>query len=137
MKLFDNTLTNLEHALDARLLRQNVLHSNLANVDTPSYQPKEVNFEAAMAQAEDASGTGSSEVGAARISVEGESHTIRTVGPVVVNEPGAHGGLDGNGVDSDRTLVALAQNGLQYGAVAKAAGKKLAILRYVASDGAA
>ena len=56
MKLFDNTLTNLEHALDARLLRQNVLNSNLANADTPSYQPKEVNFEAAMAEAESASG---------------------------------------------------------------------------------
>jgi flagellar basal-body rod protein FlgB len=34
-------------------------------------------------------------------------------------------------------MVALAQNGLQYSASAKAAGKKLAILRYVASDGAA
>ena len=44
---------------------------------------------------------------------------------------------DGNAVDLDRAMVALAQNGLQYAASAKAAGKKLAILRYVASDGAA
>ena len=38
-------------------------------------------------------------------------------------------------VDLDRTMVALAENGLQYGASARAAGKKLAILRYVSSDG--
>jgi flagellar basal-body rod protein FlgB len=34
-------------------------------------------------------------------------------------------------------MAGLAENGLQYGASAKAAGKKLAILRYVVSDGAA
>jgi hypothetical protein len=32
-------------------------------------------------------------------------------------------------------MVALAENGMQYGASARAAGKKLAILRYVSSDG--
>ncbi len=50
---------------------------------------------------------------------------------------GSAPGIDGNAVDADRALVALAENALQYGAVARAAGKKLAILRYVASDGAA
>ena len=34
-----------------------------------------------------------------------------------------------------QTMVAMAENGLQYGAAARAAGKKLAILRYVANDG--
>jgi hypothetical protein len=32
-------------------------------------------------------------------------------------------------------MVALAENGLQYGAVARTASKKLAILKYVANDG--
>jgi flagellar basal-body rod protein FlgB len=32
---------------------------------------------------------------------------------------------------------AIAENAIQYGAAARAAAKKLAILRYVASDGAA
>jgi flagellar basal body rod protein FlgB len=45
--------------------------------------------------------------------------------------------IDGNGVDLDRTMAALAENGLQYAAGARAAGKKLAILRYVVSDGGA
>ena len=43
---------------------------------------------------------------------------------------------DGNRVDLDRTMTALAENGLEYSAGSRAASKKLAILRYVASDGA-
>ncbi|MGD0839194.1 MAG: hypothetical protein ABSB49_21365, partial [Polyangia bacterium] len=37
--------------------------------------------------------------------------------------------------DLDRTMVAMAENALQYAASARAAGVKLGILRYVASDG--
>jgi flagellar basal body rod protein FlgB len=43
--------------------------------------------------------------------------------------------LDGNRVDLDRTMAELATNGMQYNAGARVAGKKLAILRYVSSDG--
>jgi flagellar basal-body rod protein FlgB len=50
---------------------------------------------------------------------------------------GAGAGLDGNAVDVDRALAAVAENAIQYNAAARAAQKKLAILRYVASDGAA
>ncbi len=48
---------------------------------------------------------------------------------------GTSAGLDRNSVDLDRTMVAMAENALLYGAAARAASKKLAILRYVASDG--
>ena len=42
MKLFDATLGHLEHALDTRLLRQNTLAGNIANADTPGYQPRDL-----------------------------------------------------------------------------------------------
>jgi flagellar basal body rod protein FlgB len=48
---------------------------------------------------------------------------------------GTKGNLDGNGVDLDKTMVELSRNALLYGAAAKATSKKLAILRYVATDG--
>lgn len=113
MKLFDDTLTQLSNALDVRLYKQNVLAGNLANVDTPGYQPADVDFGKAMEAAD-----GKRDLSSAM--VEGQSE-------------GA--GLDGNGVDLDQTMVALAENGLQYGAVARTASKKLAILKYVANDG--
>ncbi len=120
MKIFDASLARLERSMDVRLARHGVLASNLANVDTPAYQPKDVDFEAAMAVAsgfEDPTGGGDSGDMPLRAAVS------------------AAPGLDGNGVDLDRTMAALAENALQYGASARAAGKKLAILRYVASDG--
>jgi hypothetical protein len=54
MKVFDNTLARLERALDVRLIRQNVLAANVANVDTPGFRPKDVDFTAAMSAIEGA-----------------------------------------------------------------------------------
>jgi flagellar basal-body rod protein FlgB len=158
MKLFDKTLTTLERSLDARLLRQNLLAGNLANVDTPGFVPRELDFEAAMArsQSQDALPAASASTGAGQLSVEGPAipslpSLPSLTGPgalsgarpgagalsPIVTAQGAGAGLDGNAVDLDRTLASIAENTIQYGASAKAAGKKLAILRYVASDGAA
>lgn len=138
MKLFDSTLTTLERSLDARLLRQNVLAGNLANADTPSFTPKDVDFEKAMAEQAVPSAQPTTVPAHARhLPLEGAGPLAPTESGLVVQAEGATPGIDGNGVDLDRTMVALAQNALQYGASAKAAGKKLAILRFVASDGAA
>ncbi len=138
MKLFDKTMTVLEQALDVRLAQQNVLAGNLANVDTPGYRPREIDFTAAMSSAQQDA-----------LSVEGPRAPVVTLGGAVTEAPparddlssaittgqGSAAGLDGNAVDLDRTMVAMAQNAIQYGASARAAAKKLAILRYVASDG--
>ena len=129
MKLFDQTLQLLERSLDTRLERHNVLASNLANADTPGFQPRDVDFATAMqnAVADIASNAHAGE--------PGQSLKRPPLPTVVGRMAGAAAGIDGNTVDADRTLVSLAENGLQYGASAKVAAKKLAILRYVASDG--
>jgi flagellar basal-body rod protein FlgB len=137
MKVFDRTLATLERALDARSVRHNVLAGNLANANTPGFVPREVDFQAAMAQA------ASAREEPAPAAAPGEIPLAAAAGPAspgpagapVVPGQGAAAGLDGNAVDVDRALVALAENAIQYGATARAAGKKLAILRYVASDG--
>jgi len=139
VRIFDATLQTLERALDVRLARQGVLAGNVANADTPGYQPRELDFAAAMASA----GTGAG----SRPTVEGTLRAgdvaLAAAGSLAPNAPeefvaevpGAAAGIDGNAVDLDRTLVAVSENALQYGASARAAGKKLAILRYAASDG--
>jgi flagellar basal-body rod protein FlgB len=141
MKIFDSTLARLEKSLDVRLARHNVLSANIANVDTPGYVAKDVDFKAAMAAANGTAGTGNAET--MTLAATDESHlgpgavTIgnRAADIPLVDAAGSAPSLDGNKVDLDRTMVALAENGLQYGASARAAGKKLAILRYVSSDG--
>jgi len=135
VKLFDRTLGRLETALDARLLRHNVLAGNLANADTPGFAPREVDFAAAMAQAEAGRAERASAPPGEIPLAAADGAGPRGAGSPVVPVDGAAAGIDGNAVDVDRALTALAENALQYGATARAAGKKLAILRYVASDG--
>ena len=51
MKLFSNTVSTLENALNYSSLKQKVVSQNIANVDTPNYKAKEVSFKAAFEQA--------------------------------------------------------------------------------------
>ncbi len=139
MKIFDATLSTLERSLDVRLARQAVLAGNVANADTPGFQPKDLDFRAAM----DAAAPGQAAPPSATARLRAGDVPLTLAGGLSATDPGAFvgevagaaAGLDGNAVDLDRTLAAVAENALQYGASAKAAGKKLAILRYVANDG--
>ena len=139
MKIFDATLTTLERSLDVRLARQSVLAGNVANADTPGFQPRELDFTAAMAAAAPGAGQRPSVEGSPRVGdvALGSAGALAPSAPeaFVAEVPGAAPGIDGNAVDLDRTLVAVSENAMQYGASARAAGKKLAILRYVANDG--
>lgn len=135
MKIF-NELGTLERALDVRGQRHTVLAGNLANADTPGFAPLDVDFEDAMAAGELAAG----ELAAGGAAAGGDASAAeRAAGmaaaPRSAEELAGRPGLDGNSVDVDKTMIALAENGMQYGAAARAASKKLGILRYVASDG--
>ena len=134
MKLFDTTTAKLQAALDVRLERQNVLNGNLANLDTPGYSPRELDFDKALAAAEATPKRSVESVREGFIPVEGPRATAGG-SPFVHVATELQGGLDGNGVDLDKTMGELARNSLLYGAAAKAVGKKLALLRYVATDG--
>jgi|SRR5450631_271610 len=137
MKVFDTTLARLERALDVRLVRQNVLSTNIANVDTPGFRPKDVDFTASMVAIEGAhsEGTVSLPTSPTVGSSPAESSDLAMRELPIVDVPAGGASFDGNTVDLDRTMVAMAENALQYSAAARAAGKKLALLRYVASDG--
>ena len=139
MKIFDATLKTLEQALDVRLVEQNVLAGNVANADTPGYKPKELDFSVAMKAAHaEASGEMMATTNPGHMGPNGASGTnvsdIAT--SLIVQGRGTSPSYDGNGVDLDRAMAGMAENGLQYGASAKAAGKKLAILRYAIDGGA-
>ena len=137
MKLFDATLSSLERALDVRLTRQAVLAGNVANADTPGFVARELDFAAAMDAATSPLGGPSiaTPVRPGDLPVGAAGGAPASPERFVVDDPAAAPGLDGNAVDLDRTMGAIAENAIQYGAAAKAAAKKLAILRYVASDG--
>lgn len=149
MKLIDSTMAELQRALDVRMRRHDVLAGNVANADTPGYVARDLDFDLAMANARQVALS-------PPLALTGEPGAFLPVAPPASAPPappapsaaaaigqegplvpmtGTSPGLDRNAVDLDRTMVAMAENALLYGAAARAASKKLAILRYVASDG--
>ncbi|MDP4105865.1 MAG: flagellar basal body rod protein FlgB, partial [Bacillota bacterium] len=48
MKLFSNTFTSLEQALNYSSLKQKVISQNIANADTPNYKAQDVSFKAIL-----------------------------------------------------------------------------------------
>ncbi len=91
MPLFDTTHLALERALS----------DNLANANVPGYQRQDVDFHGTLQQA----------MGAGRAGLERASFAIQQTGEGAVR-------ADGGTVDVDRESAELAQNGLEYQALA-------------------
>ena len=135
MKLFDATLDALSRSMDARLLRHSVLAGNLANANTPGYEPRDVDFGKALAAVTPPELPASPSMPAHEGFLPLNAAATPALPATLTSGAASSASLDGNKVDADRTMVEMATNALQYSAAAKAAGKKLALLRYVASDG--
>ena len=111
MSLFDTTQLSLEAALRGSSLRQTLLTDNLANVNTPGYQRKDVDFHATLASAMD---TGEA--------LETLSFSPATDGARTVR-------ADGSGIDADQESAELAKNALEYQALVSVAGTRTGILQ--------
>jgi flagellar basal-body rod protein FlgB len=95
MEIFDTTQAALAAAMSGAAQRQNAIADNIANVDTPGYQRRDVDFHSALQNAL-ASGTSPS--------VDASASPVRA---------------DGNTVDIDRESAAEASNGLEYEALSQ------------------
>ena len=111
MSLFDTTQLSLEAALRGSSLRQTLLTDNLANVNTPGYQRKDVDFHATLA---DAMQTGESLDTLAFSPSTDSSRVVRA---------------DGSGIDPDQESAELAKNALEYQALVSVAGTRTSILQ--------
>ncbi|MGV1048949.1 MAG: flagellar basal body rod protein FlgB [Solirubrobacterales bacterium] len=112
MSVFDPTQLILVRAISGATLRNTVLANNVANADTPGFQPGDVDFHAAL---RGAIGAGSEAIEAAQISPE--------QGPPIALRS------DGNGVDAEAESAKLAENGLELGALVQFAGARVQIMR--------
>lgn len=90
-QLLDTQL--LENSLDASSLRQQVIAHNIANLNTPGYQPQSVSFETELRQAIE----------------EGGSEDARQVRPQVMDQPGH--------TNVHNEMASLAKNQIMYNAL--------------------
>jgi flagellar basal-body rod protein FlgB len=110
MSLLDATQSALESAMSGAELRNTLLTQNLANVDTPGYQPEDVNFQSTLQQAIQS----------------GQSPTSVAFQPYTES---ASTGADGNGVSPEQQEAALSQNGLLYETLTQIASQRESILQ--------
>jgi flagellar basal-body rod protein FlgB len=132
--LIDPTTAILKQALDGLTSRQSAISSNLANIDTPGYQPQVVDFESALQQEVASMGFGSTGAPAAPSSGPSADVAMATSNPrhyatVDSSFTGQPGGAnsttsetlrnDSNQVDLETEMTALTQTQIKYSAVSR------------------
>ncbi len=117
MRVFvrDDTFVALSRALDAVSLRHEVIADNIANVNTPGFKAKSVEFETQLKAA---------------LARRDPAH----IRPVIKEDP-LPVRRDGNSVDIDLEMAKLAEATILYSALSRLISDRLALLRSVVSEG--
>ena len=109
--------------------RHAVLAGNVANTDTPGYRPLELergavvsNLDLELARTSD-------------LHQDSLGTTDPGTGETFYDDEGAEAGLDGNTVSVDRELAKVDANRVRYTATSRIISKRMAALRYAATDG--
>lgn len=112
----DSALGIHAQALTVRSRRAEVLAANLANVDTPNYKARDIDFRAALAQAQQ----GQAAAGGLQLAATQPGHVAGAIGAdaaagleLLYRQP-AQSAIDGNTVDAQREHADFMQNALQY-----------------------
>ncbi|HTN72822.1 MAG TPA: flagellar basal body rod protein FlgB [Methylomirabilota bacterium] len=138
LRLFNFTQQLLELSMRVRGARHEVLSANIANVDTPGYRPRDVDFGSIMRSAAemDDSSAGSREQQMERLLTSLDLQTA-IYEPTIPNNQHGEDRLDGNSVGLDQQIALLNENSLSYEASLTLLSRTLAKLRYVISEGRA
>ncbi len=99
----------IHRALDATWERNGAIAQNIANVDTPGYKRKTVSFEEELREAMESKDFKKSDADKIEITVSEDNRNLNMR-------------LDGNNVDIDAEMAALAKNTIRYNALAQMAG---------------
>lgn len=132
----DNALRFQQDALSLLTQRQNLLASNIANVDTPGYLAKDIDFSSQLKRAVEHN---TSTTRPLSLSLTSSSH-IPAAAPTLDNgqvlyripdQPTA----DGNTVDMDRERVNFADNNMKYQTSLTVLGSQIKNMMSVISQG--
>lgn len=96
-KLFGSHTTNLSNSLDRTSLRQKLLAGNLANIDTPGFKRRDVDFGIELAKAD---------------GVLRPERSLQNRPPIRTENGSIR--LDGNSVDLEKEVFAVAETELRY-----------------------
>jgi flagellar basal-body rod protein FlgB len=124
----------LERMLDVSTKRQALIAGNIANVDTPGYQTRDLDFESAMKAA-----VGEEERPAAEMVTTEPGHLQGTASLPLEGYEFEPSGLprrnDLNNVSIDREMLSLAKTAGRYNVAIELIRKRIALLKYAIMDG--
>lgn len=132
--LFDKTIGGLASSISLRQMRNNVTASNIANAETPGYHAKKLDFEEALSRALDTDGMNALSTSSPDHFALGSVAASKTRPDVYENPEGAVSN-DGNTVDLEKEMSAQSENTILYKAALQLINKKMAALKYAATEG--
>ena len=107
-----------EQALDLSARRHELLSGNIANVDTPNYVPRDIDFRAALDR---------------ELTLDGTQ--LETSGLQAQDRMDVPPRLDGNQVDLDKELTLFASNRTFHELATEVVSRRLALMRYAIDEG--
>lgn len=129
MKLFDQTMSMLERSLDYSSLKNSVISNNIANVDTPNYKAKNVEFKSVLNEAL------TNQIEAKRTHPKHIPFSIdRTPFQIVSNQQTMYN-HNRNNVDIDKEMSELAKNQIYYRGLVDRINGKFSTLQTVIRGG--
>ncbi len=129
MKIEEGVLDRLKLFLDYAARKQQVVSSNLANAETPGYRAKDLRFSDVLQE----------ELTGAPIRRTDPRHLPGKPTLARLRETAAAGGdslgYDGNNVDLDKEMTALAENVLKFSVATRMVQQRMHLLRSVIKEG--
>ena len=121
-------------ALDVRAMRQDMISSNIANVDTPFYRPRDVDFGSALVQKkaqllnQHSDKLALAQTDSKHIPLNNEKETTK---PKIFFRDGHMARNDGNSVDLDVETTEMSKNSIMFNALIQANKKDTMIFKSV------
>ena len=118
----------LRNALNASSMRQEIISSNISNVNTDNYKMGQVQFESLLSQANNS----------LKLEQTNDLHIgfddLSQIDPLVTKKTGTAVKENGNNVDIDMEMTNQAQNSLYYNALVTQMNAKLRLLNTAISS---
>jgi flagellar basal-body rod protein FlgB len=129
----DDAISAATLALKGLAARQQTISSNIANVDTPGYSAKAVDFETMLQHTLNSSAkqVSMSKSSSLHMDTKTSSSSFYTTS----NRAGGTYREDGNNVDIDTELIDMSETNIKYQAISQEISSKLLLLKSIAQGG--
>jgi flagellar basal-body rod protein FlgB len=129
----DDAISAASLALKGLAARQQTISSNVANVDTPGYSAKQVDFETMLQHTLKGSTSQVSMLKSNKLHLDSANSSSSFY--TTSNRAGGTYREDGNNVDIDTELIDMSETNIKYQAISQEISSKLLLLKSIAQGG--